>query len=124
MRRFHSYGPVDAEQHFCVARRELVDQCVSQLIGHLDKGGHYFTIWAARQTGKTWLMRQAMQEIPRRYGERFTVLQLSFGALRGMPFNPPPGLARTFMPEEVGALFQRKLPGRPEVYKWDDFLAA
>ncbi len=58
MRYFHSYGPVDCEEHFCVARTSLVQQCADQLVGNPEKGGRYFTIWAPRQCGKTWLMRQ------------------------------------------------------------------
>ncbi|MBF0227881.1 MAG: hypothetical protein HQK76_20735, partial [Desulfobacterales bacterium] len=50
MRKFNSYGPVDSSEHFCVKRTELIQQCVTQMIGNIDKGGHYFTIWAPRQT--------------------------------------------------------------------------
>ncbi len=89
MRRFSSYGPVDARHHFCVARPELVDQCINQLVGEPDEGGHYFTIWAARQTGKTWLMRQVIQEVPKRFGDKFALLKLSFGELSGVGFMPP-----------------------------------
>ena len=71
MRRFHSYGLVDCEEHFCVPRTELVQDCLEQLIGHPDKGGHYFTIWAPRQTGKTWLMRQVQTRLTREYEDRF-----------------------------------------------------
>lgn len=84
MRRFHSYGPVDCEEHFCVPRRALIEQCLAQLLDNPEKGGHYFTIWAPRQSGKTWLMRQVKQEIAQRYGEQFTVFTFSFGNLRGM----------------------------------------
>ncbi|HSN97857.1 MAG TPA: hypothetical protein VLS89_06150 [Candidatus Nanopelagicales bacterium] len=73
MRRFHSYGPVDPSAHFCVERRELVEQCVARLVDDPDKGGHFFTLWAPRQTGKTWLMRRAIEEIRRRHGDRFVV---------------------------------------------------
>jgi hypothetical protein len=72
MRRFHSYGPVDCRYHFCVDRQTLVERCIDQLVGIPDQGGHYFTIWAPRQTGKTWLMRQMREEIPQRYGDQFT----------------------------------------------------
>ncbi len=72
MRSFNSYGPVDARYHFCVERKAMVEECVNHLIGIPEAGGHYFTIWGARQTGKTWLMRQAMHEIPKRYGDTFT----------------------------------------------------
>ncbi len=58
MRKFFSYGPVDCELHFCVPRKELIEKCMNQLIGENKKFGHYFTLWAPRQTGKTWLMIQ------------------------------------------------------------------
>lgn len=74
MRRFSSYGPVEPKAHFAVERRELVERCVSQLIGQPDEaGGHYFTIWGPRQTGKTWIMRQAIKAIHEKYGDRFSV---------------------------------------------------
>ncbi|MCP4349120.1 MAG: hypothetical protein GY795_26870, partial [Desulfobacterales bacterium] len=57
MRHFHSYGPVDCRLHFCVERRELIEKCTEQLVGIPEEGGHYFTMWGPRQTGKTWLMR-------------------------------------------------------------------
>jgi hypothetical protein len=34
MRRFHSYGPVDASEHYAVERRELVERCVGELVGN------------------------------------------------------------------------------------------
>ena len=77
MRRFHSYGPVDCEEHFCVERQDLLVRCTEQLIGRPEKGGHYFTIWAPRQTGKTWLMRQVKKEIETRYGDRFMIGTMS-----------------------------------------------
>jgi hypothetical protein len=81
MRHFHSYGPVDCRLHFCVERRGLIDRCVDYLVGDLDAGGHYFTIWAPRQTGKTWLMRQAIKEIERKHEDRFVVGAMSMQGL-------------------------------------------
>ena len=77
MRRFSSYGPVDPDRHFCVPRRALVEACVAQLVDDPDKGGHYFTVWAPRQAGKTWLLRRAMEEIRARHGDRFLVGTMS-----------------------------------------------
>ncbi|MCP4353355.1 MAG: ATP-binding protein [Desulfobacterales bacterium] len=77
MRRFHSYGPVDCEEHFCADRKELIRQCTDQLIGNPEKEGHYFTVWAPRQTGKTWLIRQVEQEIGTRYNDKFAVGNMS-----------------------------------------------
>ena len=77
MRRFFSYGPVDCRKHFCVPRKELIDKCVIQLVGEDEDFGHYFTVWAPRQTGKTWLMRQVKKEIEKRYKDRFTLGMMS-----------------------------------------------
>ena len=76
-RKFHSYGPVDSEEHFSVPRNEMIEKCLRQLIGNPEKGGHYFTIWAPRQTGKTWLMRQVKKEIEKQQGGRFLIGFLS-----------------------------------------------
>ncbi len=77
MRRFHSYGPVDKDIHFSVPRVNLVESCLHHIIGESGKGGHYFTIWAPRQTGKTWLMREVKQRIEAVYPDRFTVGMMS-----------------------------------------------
>jgi hypothetical protein len=47
--------------HYYVPRRELIDRGLTQLVGeNPNKGGHYITVWAPRQTGKTWVMQQVM----------------------------------------------------------------
>ncbi len=119
MRQFSSYGPVDARYNFCVARHELVDRCVNQLIGEPDEGGHYFTVWAARQTGKTWLMRQVLQEIPQRYGDKFTLFSFSLGTLRGMQFSPA---EQDEMPRRLSEIFEEVMPGHTHVTTWKEFL--
>ena len=77
MRNFHSYGPVDCDIHFCVPREELVEECTKYLVGRPEKGGHYFTIWAPRQTGKTWLMREVKKKIEKKYGDHFALGTMS-----------------------------------------------
>jgi len=77
MRSFHSYGPVNSKYHFCVERKTLVDRCASFLMGEEDEGGHYFTIWAPRQTGKTWLMREVKKRIEEEYKDRFVLGTMS-----------------------------------------------
>ncbi|MBF0590547.1 MAG: AAA-like domain-containing protein [Nitrospirae bacterium] len=77
MRSFDSYGPVDCRMNFCVHRRGLIERCAGQLIGDIDEGGRYFTIWAPRQTGKTWIMRQVRDDIQARYNDRFVVGTMS-----------------------------------------------
>ncbi len=64
MRRFSSYGPINTEQHFYVPRKDLITKGHTFLIGdNPEMGGHYFTVWAPRQTGKTWLMTQLVGKI-------------------------------------------------------------
>jgi len=64
MRKFSSYGPIDTELHYYAPRTELSAKAYTQLIGdNPEKGGHYITVWAPRQTGKTWLMQQIVKKI-------------------------------------------------------------
>lgn len=73
MRHFSSYGPLDPERDFHINRQGTVEKVVEQLVGDPDKGGHYFTIFAPRQAGKTTTLREAVALIQQRYGDRFHV---------------------------------------------------
>ncbi len=77
MRRFSSYGPVDKKNHFTVPRKALVKACMESLIGDPEEGGHYFTIWAPRQTGKTWLMQQVIREMESLCRDRYIIAKMS-----------------------------------------------
>jgi hypothetical protein len=67
MRKFSSYGPVDTDLHYYVPRQELIDRACHQLVGEdPDKGGHYITVWAPRQRGKTWVMQQVVGKVKKR----------------------------------------------------------
>ena len=64
MRQFSSYGPIDNDDHYYAPRTDLIHFTMKQLVGNNPKkGGHYITIWAPRQTGKTWLMQQVVRKI-------------------------------------------------------------
>ena len=64
MRTFVSYGPVDTQLHYYAPRTELIDLAYHQLIGEAPEvSGHYITVWAPRQTGKTWVMQQAVARL-------------------------------------------------------------
>ncbi len=123
MRRFHSYGPVDCEEHFCISRTHLVNVCVRRLVGNEEKSGHYFTIWAPRQNGKTWLMRQAIQRIMAEHGDRFAVQRLSLGGLREATSQSPTGSSGIeSVPLAMEKLLRRDLPNSPGPIKdWQDF---
>ena len=63
-RKFSSYGPIDLEYEYGVPRRALIERAVNQLVGESPvKGGHYFTVWAPRQTGKTWVLQNALRKL-------------------------------------------------------------
>jgi hypothetical protein len=121
MRRFHSYGPVDCKRHFCVPRQDLIERCLESLIGDPEEGGHYFTIWAPRQTGKTWLMRQVLKDVPNRYGDQFVVFSFSLGRLRGMNFSPSGEPGMLDFPKAFGELLWSELPGQPDIKSWTGF---
>jgi hypothetical protein len=118
MRHFHSYGPIDSQEHFCVQRQALITQGVEQLIGKPEKGGHYFTIWAPRQTGKTWLMRQLELNINQQYPDKFSILKFSLDTLRGMSFTPS---ENSIFPEAFGELIQESFSSEPVVKTWKQF---
>lgn len=123
MRRFHSYGPVDCEEHFCVPRTKLVQECLEHLVGHPDKGGHYFTIWAPRQTGKTWLMRRVQTRLTRNYEDQFLIGSMSMQGVVLKDDDPP----EAFL-DRVPRLFRDSLGfevPQPETWaEWTDIFSS
>ena len=82
MRKFSSYGPVNTKLHYYVPRQELVDRACTQLLGeNPDEGGHYITVWAPRQRGKTWVMRETFLAM-RQERPEFEIVVLSLQHLR------------------------------------------
>ncbi|MCP4132884.1 MAG: AAA family ATPase [bacterium] len=81
MRKFSSYGPVDPDLNYYAPRKELIDKAHSQLIGEeFKKGGHYITVWAPRQTGKSWVMQEVLLKL--QADERFDVVKLNLEHLK------------------------------------------
>ena len=73
MRKFSSYGPVNTKLHYYVPREALIEQAYTQLMGeNPDEGGHYITVWAPRQRGKSWVMVQTLQRLQE--DERFDTI--------------------------------------------------
>jgi hypothetical protein len=76
MRTFLSYGPIDRDLNYYADRQELIDGACQQLLGDdPNKGGHYITLWAPRQTGKTWIMQEALLKLQK--DNKFDVVFLS-----------------------------------------------
>ncbi|MCP4698351.1 MAG: hypothetical protein GY862_16075, partial [Gammaproteobacteria bacterium] len=66
MRKFSSYGPIEQELHYYAPRQALIDSARQHLLGDDPaKGGHYITVWAPRQTGKSWIMLEVYQTLQR-----------------------------------------------------------
>ncbi|MEZ4869422.1 MAG: AAA-like domain-containing protein [Caldilineaceae bacterium] len=64
MRKFTSYGPLNTQLHYYAPREHLLEQVYQQLIGEDPlQGGHYITVWAPRQTGKTWVMQEVLKRV-------------------------------------------------------------
>lgn len=81
MRKFSSYGPIIATQHYHVPRTALIDFAEQQLLGDVfDDGGHYITVWAPRQRGKSWTMQQVLWRLMK--NERVDVLKLNLEHLK------------------------------------------
>jgi len=73
MRKFNTTGPCDPEKHYTVMREALVVEGTEMI-----EEGHYFTIFAPRQTGKTTyfqLLFRALRE------EGYTPVWVSFESL-------------------------------------------
>ncbi|MBM4320968.1 MAG: hypothetical protein FJ125_13700, partial [Deltaproteobacteria bacterium] len=117
MRRFSSYGPVDEAINFCVPRRALVEQCVASLVGLPGEDGHFFTIWAARQTGKTWLMRRALAEIRSRYGDRFATGSISMQGVVLEQDSPPEAFLR-WIPGLLSLGFHKEIEAPADWEGW------
>ncbi len=64
IRKFSSYGQIDTELHYYAPRTALIDTAYTQLLGeNFEKGGHYITVWAPRQTGKSTVMLETVKRL-------------------------------------------------------------
>ncbi len=64
VRKFTSYGPINTKKNYYAPREELISRAYNQLVGDIgDETGHYITVWAPRQCGKTWVMQEVLQKI-------------------------------------------------------------
>ncbi len=81
MRKFSSYGQIDTDLHYYAPRTELIEHAYTQLMGeNPEKDGHYITVWAPRQTGKSWIMQQILFRL--RKDEQYDVLKFGLEHLK------------------------------------------
>ncbi len=134
MRKFFSYGPLDTEEHYYAPRKELLEDIYHHLIGdNPQKGGHYFTVWAPRQTGKTWCLNQLCHRLSRE--NTFDVMMISLDDFRdqtdvGQITNALAQLILKKLGKETkdtytlldfGAIFSRDNLKRPLILVLDEF---
>lgn len=63
MRTFTSYGSPDTDLHYYAPRQDVIEKAYHLLLGDApEKGGHYITVWAPGQTGKTWVMLEVLKK--------------------------------------------------------------
>ncbi len=79
-RYFNTHGPVNEEEHYVVSRQALVAELAAQIAE-----GHYFTIYAPRQMGKTTLLRRLAATL--RAHPAMLPLVLSFEAFEAWPLS-------------------------------------
>ncbi|MEZ4865189.1 MAG: AAA-like domain-containing protein [Caldilineaceae bacterium] len=134
MRKFSSYGPIDTELHYYAPRTSLIDQACQQLLGENPaKGGHYITVWAPRQSGKTWVMQEALFRLQKQ-SPRFDVGKLNLQHLKDAPLmealqviaaeiakvvNKP--VARPESLADFEAIFSRTVLDKPLILIMDEF---
>jgi hypothetical protein len=114
VRKFSSYGPVDTDLHYYVPRTVLVEQICQQVCGeNPDKGGPYITVWAPRQSGKTWLLQQVAQQL--RDADQFEVAILTMQSAKSAE---KPENALQVLVTGLRAWFER--PDLPAITTWQE----
>lgn len=105
MRRFHSYGSINPKLHYYAPRHELIQRAYTQLMGESDdEGGHYITVWAPRQTGKTWVMQEILFLLQK--DPRFNVLKIN---LENLKDTEDPGTIINVIARTIGEGLGKKI---------------
>ncbi|MCP4218552.1 MAG: hypothetical protein GY765_28215 [bacterium] len=98
MRRFNSYGPIDENRHYYAGRKTIIEHAYHQLLGDTPlENGHYVTVWAPRQTGKTWVMQHILFRL--RKDPAFDVLKINLETLKN---ETDPGTILSVIAQKIG----------------------
>jgi len=104
-RKFFSYGPVNPNLHYAVPRDGLIRRVYDQLVGEdPSAGGYYITIWAPRQTGKTWVTGKVLALL--REESNFHVIKLN---LQDLQDQDAQGVLKSIA-RRIGESLDRELP--------------
>lgn len=107
MRRFHSYGPINPEWHYCAPRQELIHKAYVQMVGeNFEKGGHFITVWAPRQTGKTSIMGEVLYRVQK--DPRFYIVKLN---LQNLLDQDNTANIISIIARDIGEGIGKKIPG-------------
>jgi hypothetical protein len=99
--------------HYYVPRKALIDRAYTQLVGEKpEKGGHYITVWAPRQRGKTWVMQQVVSRLKQR--DDFEIAILTLQSAKNVTTAED---ALDVLVRELRTWFGREFPG---VTAWRD----
>ncbi len=81
MRKFSSYGQINTTLDYYAPRKALIQKAYTRLMGDVpEEGGHYITVWAPRQTGKSWVMQQILFRL--RNDDGYDVLKIGLEHLK------------------------------------------
>ncbi|MCP5108840.1 MAG: ATP-binding protein, partial [bacterium] len=107
MRRFSSYGPINIKLHYHAPRKELIEGAYTRLMGEEPtEEGHYITVWAPRQCGKTWIMQQILFQLQK--NPQFDVLKIN---LEHLKYEKETGTIIDVISREIGEGLNRNLTG-------------
>ena len=114
MRKFSSYGQIHTELHYYAPRTSLIEMAYTQLLGeHPEEGGHYITVWAPRQTGKSTILLEAAKKLRRH--EEYEVVLITMESAKYE--QDPQSVLEIFLRE-----LQLKLSYQlPEISSWKQF---
>ncbi len=116
MRRFSSYGPVINASNYYAPREELIEKAYINIIGeNPPEGGHYFTVWAPRQAGKTWLMQQILFRLKK--DPRFITLKINLEILKR---EKKVGEILKIIAKEIGKGVDKNFRGIANQYKFQE----
>ncbi|MCP4133388.1 MAG: AAA family ATPase, partial [bacterium] len=112
----------------------MIDNAYVQLVGeNPEEGGHYMTVWAPRQTGKSWVMNEVLYRLDD--DERFSVVKInlehlkienninniliSVGTLILEELNKP--IIKTDTPDKFANIFKKDFLDKPLFLIIDEF---